>query len=1045
MKRQINKLCLLVVSILAAFSASAYDFEVDGIYYNKTSDNTCSVTYKTRSISSYSESVNIPEQITYSGVGYSVTEIGDSAFYECTRLTEVTIPNTVTKIDNYAFYYAYKLTSIKIPNSVTTIGKNAFEKCKGLTDMTIPNSVTSIGEFAFQNCNSLTSMVIPNSVTELDNGVFSGCSSLIEVNIPNSITDIKRAAFNGCSSLTSVSIPNSVTSIGSYAFKDCSGLTSVDIGNSVTSIGWYAFESCNGLTSVSIPNSVISIGSYAFKDCSGLTSVAIGNSVTTIGSSTFYGCSSLTSMTIPNSVTSIGDSAFYGCSSLTSVTIPDSVTSIGDSAFYKCSSLTSVTIPDSVTWIRSSTFYGCSGLTELTIPGSVTSIGDYAFEYCGITSELNFKDSETILSIGKNAFSSVASATVFLGRDINDNIFESNKKLVNLTIGDKVTSIAESEFSGCSGLTSVTIGNSVTSIGEYAFSNCKSLASVSIPNSVTKIGNSAFWGCSALTEITIPDSVTSIGNGAFRECSGLTSVSIPNSVTKIGDSAFCLCTGLKDVTIGNSVGEIGKFAFNNCKSLKWVVSRAINPPVLASYISNSSEIPLIAASNSYKSADNWKQFKVIVVQSAPTGTTFEVDGLKYEIISINDLTCRLYEIDDAIVGENIVIPEKVEYKNRIFTITEITGLINGNGDVNSITIPNYGYTISDGIIFNSALKELNIETPITSDYLILASTIDELVISPKVSDFNYNFWYNTIGKITIEDSKTSLATKKFECTGVKDVYLGRNVSASTFKGMTSLENVFISDNVTSIGEDTFDGCSGLTSIEIPNTVTSIGWGAFSGCSGLTTLEIPNSVTSIDAWAFSNCTGLTDVAFEDGALGLSIGYNAFISTSPTKAYFGRQMDFSRVSCSAMETVEFGKFVTSIADGSFKDGSNIRTVNVYNTIPPTTDDTFSNDTYLDGVLYVPESAINDYAAAPGWKNFWEIKALDNYDAVNGVYTDDSTSFSVSDGVLHIVGDASVRVVAINGAVIYSGNGDNDINLNKGMYIVVIGDKASKIVVR
>jgi hypothetical protein len=212
------------------------------------------------------------------------------------------------------------------------------------------------------------------------------------------------------------------------------------------------------------------------------------------------------------------------------------------------------------------------------------------------------------------------------------------------------------------------------------------------------------------------------------------------------------------------------------------------------------------------------------------------------------------------------------------------------------------------------------------------------------------------------------------------------------------------------------------------------------------VTVPNSVTSIGNSAFEGCNGIAKLTFEDGEGNMTIGSrDAFRNVRPTEVYFGRQMDFSKVSCSAMETVEFGKYVSSIADGAFKDGTNIRTVNVYNTVPPTTDDTFSNDTYLDGVLYVPESAINDYAAAPGWKNFWEIKALDNYDAVNGVYTDNSTSFSVSDGVLHIVGDAPVRVVGINGAVVYSGKGDNDINLNKGMYIVVIGDKASKIVVR
>ena len=87
-----------------------------------------------------------------------------------------------------------------------------------------------------------------------------------------------------------------------------------------------------------------------------------------------------------------------------------------------------------------------------------------------------------------------------------------------IIIGNRVTTIGQTAFSGCSSLTSVTIPNSVTTIGKYAFSNCSSLTSVTIPNSVTTIGEAAFTNCSSLTSVTIPNSVTEIGYYAFRDC-----------------------------------------------------------------------------------------------------------------------------------------------------------------------------------------------------------------------------------------------------------------------------------------------------------------------------------------------------------------------------------------------------------------------------------------------------------------------------------------------------------------------------------------------
>ena len=259
---------------------------------------------------------------------------------------------------------------------VTSIGSSAFWGCSSLTSITIPDSVTSIGKNAFYGCSSL-------NYNEYDNAYYLGNetnpyvilvktkeTSITSCSINTNTKVIYGSAFSGCSSLKSITIPDSVTSIGGSAFSGCSSLTSITIPDSVTSIGSSAFYGCSKLTSITIPDSVTSIGSYAFYGCSGLTSITIPDSVTSIGEEAFYGCSSLTSVTIGNSVTSIGSSAFSNCSSLMSITIPDSVTSIGEHAFGDCSSLTSVTIGNGVTSIGYYAFNGCSSLTDITFNGT---------------------------------------------------------------------------------------------------------------------------------------------------------------------------------------------------------------------------------------------------------------------------------------------------------------------------------------------------------------------------------------------------------------------------------------------------------------------------------------------------------------------------------------------------------------------------------------------------------------------------------------------------------------------------------------------------
>ena len=280
-KNLFKRLALITVLFLSATIASAHDFEVDGIFYNKNEDDTTvSVTYKGDSGSSYDEysgSVTIPASVTYSGKTYSVTSIGKRAFRGCCGLTAVEIPNSVTSISEGAFVSCHGLTAVEIPNSVTSIGAEAFEDCRGLEAVSIGNSVSFIGFGVFWDCRGLTAVEIPNSVTTIGDFAFAGCVGLntIKVQSGNQTYDSRdncNAIIETASNMLRIGckctlIPSTVTSIGNYAFIGCSGLTAVEIPNSVTSIGDSAFEGCRGLTAVEIPNSVTSIGKLAFYLC----------------------------------------------------------------------------------------------------------------------------------------------------------------------------------------------------------------------------------------------------------------------------------------------------------------------------------------------------------------------------------------------------------------------------------------------------------------------------------------------------------------------------------------------------------------------------------------------------------------------------------------------------------------------------------------------------------------------------------------------------------------------------------------------------------
>lgn len=901
----------LIFGLLATTLFAAYE-TVNGVTWQYTVSNgeaeiwnssTGLYSYHMSAISSSTSGViSIPSTLG----GYPVTAIGRDAFYGCSRLQSISIPESVTSLGAYAFYGCIGLTSITIPTGVKLIGGFAFEGCSNL--------YKDDHGIQYESDAKVVLIDVPTSIS----GSFE---------IPDSVRFIHSSAFYGCSNLTAVTIPSSVTSIGSSAFTGCSALKKViflgappTTGLNSSTFGSVRFYYPTGTAelleawtttfeSLTLWGTTEFVGYNRQQD--GLLYQASGGSATVVG----------TSETLPSvvaiperigsryAVKTIGSKAFMTQDAVVTLQLPLSVTTIESEAFKACTALKSVEfMGNPPATVADDAFLSAQGYYW---PEATTAWANVVDE-SGMWKNLSF-DVLNAQADGWLYKEEAEGVTVVRA----DATLSGQLVLPEMINGKPVIAIATDAFMGQDGITEIVIPEGVTTIGDRAFEGCTAVTRVQLPSTLVTVGDRAFTGVSPetlvaawlpkgmsserLLHLTIPTGVTTIPAAAFTNASKIETLIFPVGVTSVASDAFSgvapkvltswfipsnmTRSKIEVLTIPEGVTSLASSAFENCTALK-----TVDFPSTLTTID----------SYAFRGCTQWEDEVVL-----PAGVT-----------SIGTYAFR----DCSSLKGVLVIPEGVTTLSSyaFYGCTGLTGLTLHDAITKVDTYAFYGCTSITGAIAIPRTATVNsyaftnvAPTKLTAVALLggmLGANLEEIVVPEGTTTVNSSAFSgcSKVVRVFLPASVTSVGADAFKNvapTTLQAPFLPSGMSKSSvvtlalpqgmtevidsaFAYCTSVDAVVIPEGVTKIGKSSFYGCESMKTLKLAGSVETIGVQAFCGCSALEGLTIPSKVNAIGAYAFSLCSKVTQVYFEGLPPEIPNGAFAFddFSDMPTEGYY-----------------------------------------------------------------------------------------------------------------------------------------------------------------
>ncbi|MBR4565205.1 MAG: leucine-rich repeat protein [Paludibacteraceae bacterium] len=647
--------------------------EIDGLVYKMDPANLTAVVIadKEEDESNYASlpsKVYVPATVNCANKTFKVTGIGDNAFYTCSAIQEIVLPESLVSVGDAAFYSCANLQHVSLPSSIRRIGKGAFWNCSELSEITIPQGVTAIPE-----------------------NTFNGCVKLEKVNMPTSVNTIGNAAFRGCA-LSKLILPEGVSSLGSGAFSACNNLhwvynrrvtpqnisgKNVFGGITVSGIKLYVpfgcgddYKSSDVWGDFDIEEEHPKYGSlFYILDQNRLTAEVTYSSTGSDNYNTLSG-----KVVVPATIT-VDENEYQ-------------VIKIGTQAFASNTTIEEIELPEGIEEIAASAFSEAEALTKLNIPQSVKAIPNSIIYNSGIyNNDANYT----------NKCLYIDGCLLDTKSDISGTV----------QVKEGTRLISGSAFAGRNSITSIRFPIALRYIGQNAFNSCTNLTEISIPEGVKEINRSTFVNCAKLENVKLPMSLEKIDNYAFSDCFNLQRIVIPANVQAIGKSAFdgSGVSQLEEVTLPAGIREIEESAFGNQSELKTIYIYAPDPSLmmLGENVFNLVDkefctfyVPY-GSKALYMAADEWKDFKIEEMNPC-------IGGLYY---SFNDeeLTARVVcdqcnsDANYAALEGDVTIPATVIWNEKEYKVTVVSpNSFSYSPRITSLTFPS---TIST-IQYNSA-------------------------------------------------------------------------------------------------------------------------------------------------------------------------------------------------------------------------------------------------------------------------------------------------------------------------------------------------------